>query len=392
MRLSDLASLWPARPADEEVARFERAFAKLAGQAHAVAFPYGRTAQIGILDALGDPRPQVVCPAYTCVVVPHGIVKAGKQPVFVDVCEGSFNMDWNLAIEAAGPKTSAVLATSIFGQPVDPDGLAAFRTAHPGVAVIQDCAHGFFAGNMHRNGLAAFYGLNISKLMTSVFGGMTTTDDADFAERLRRARDLREEPSGLAHQVRRALYLMAVLVAFTRPVYGAVNRLERAGLLNRFVEYYDPALIDLPDDAFTAMGGIEARIGSRQCGRYASIVAHRRRIAEIYHEELADTPELVLPPRHPEATISHFVIRTSRAEDLKAACLARGVQLGELIDYEIPDMPPYRDAPYYGQRRSRSLPEQVINLPVHPSVREGDARRIALVIREALDSRSVIGH
>jgi dTDP-4-amino-4,6-dideoxygalactose transaminase len=369
------------RSAAEEVARFEAAFAALADQAHAVAFPYGRTALIGILDALQESRAQVICPSYTCVVVPHAIVKAGKQPVFADVEENAFNMDWNFAIEAASPETCAVLSTPIFGHPVDPAGVAAFRAEHPGVAVIQDCAHGFLAGDGHRDGLAAFYGLNISKLLTSIFGGMVTTDDADFAARLRAARDARIEVSGLGQQIRRSLYLIAVLVAFSRPVYGAVNRLERAGALDRFVKYYDPALIDLPTDAFSAMGGLEARIGTRQCSRYAEIIAHRQHISSIYHEELAEQPELILPPCDPGATVSHFVVRSPNAEALKAACLAQGVQLGELIDYEIPDMVSYRDAPYFGKRRSRALPKQVINLPVHRSVGPSDARRIAAILR-----------
>ena len=77
---------------EEDVTNFERAFAKLMDQRHGIFFPYGRTAQFVLLKALGIHGKEVICPAYTCVVVPHAIVTGGNEPVFVDCLPDSFNM------------------------------------------------------------------------------------------------------------------------------------------------------------------------------------------------------------------------------------------------------------------------------------------------------------
>ncbi|NDE91692.1 MAG: hypothetical protein EB059_11275 [Alphaproteobacteria bacterium] len=169
-------------------------------------------------------------------------------------------------------------------------------------------------------------------------------------------------------------------MAFVPPVYGMVNWLERKGYLARFAQYYDPTKINLPSDAFEGLSAIEARIGQLQCSRYAYIIAHRRKIARLYFEGLGGVKELTLPENASGATWSHFVIYTPKAKDIIAKCLAHGIQLGELIDYDIIDMPAYQNAIYHGTHRAREFVHNVINLPVHVGVSEKDARRIVDVI------------
>lgn len=384
LRISDLKALLPSGDSVADVRRFEQAFAQLAQQKHAIAFPYGRTAQFALLRALNSPGAEVICPSYTCVVVPHAIVKAGMKPVFVDSRDADFNMDWSLVRDATGSETAAVIATSIFGHPVDGDDLRTYRNRFPDVPILQDCAHGFLTDDVHRQGLAAFYGLNVSKIITSVFGGMITTDDTAFARKLCSIRADTVTSGGIAKEIRRSLYLMSVLVAFTRPIYGLVNLLERKGLLDRFVKYYDSSIINFPDDAFVAMGGVESRVGARQCQRYHSIVDHRRRLAALYHQNLRGSPDLRMPPTHDRSTVSHFVVRTPHASRLKKACLERGFQLGELIDYDCSAMPSYRGTKYFGGGRSREYPELVVNLPVHMGVSERDVHQICDLIKAEL--------
>lgn len=360
------------------------------GQSEGIAFPYGRTALMGLLHALELRGREVICPAYTCVVVPHAIVTSGNTPVFVDSCETDCNMDLALAAGAVSGKTGALVATSIFGHPVDLDALRRFQLEHPTVTVIQDCAHSFGCSwNEHpvvTAGAAAFYGLNISKIMTSIFGGMVTTDDAALASRLRAFRhEHLQAPTRLAG-LRRLTYLLAVTVAFQRPVYGLVNALERSGALDRFVKYYDESAVDMPDDHLVQMTSLAARVGIAQCERYADIIAHRRAIAAVYRAELGDVAGLRLPPANPGATWSHFVIRTEHAERLIRAARSAGVQLGEIIEYHIPDMPAYRSSRYVGSRVAAAWPNHIVNLPVHLGMNHADAVRLCQVIKRSLEA------
>jgi len=374
----------------DDIENFENSFADLAGQGHAIAFPYGRTAMVAILKALDLADVEIICPSYTCVVVPHAIVTSGNKPVFIDPDTHDFNMNLALIDDAITAKTRAIIATSLFGYPVNLDLLDEVQKRYPELILIQDCAHSFFCEwegrPVHREGLCAFYGLNISKIMTSIFGGMVTTDNGDFANRLRQVRSEMLDNAGLAKSVKRLMYLCAVYVAFTRPVYGLVNRLERIGLLDRFVRYYDPGIIDMPDDYLLQMTPIEARVGVEQCLKYPTIVAHRRKLARIYLNGLAGLQGVQLPCWNRGSTCSHFVLRCEFAQRLKDYFLGKGIQLGSLVDYYIPEMESYRGSGRHGSGSARELPDEVVNLPVHMGTSEINARRIVHLVKAFIES------
>lgn len=388
---SELATILSPAGSDG-VERFETAFAELMGQTHAIAFPYGRTGLMLLLQAMGWRDREIICPAYTCVVVPHAIVSSGNEPVFIDSCEYDFNMDLDQAEAAITDRTAAIVATSIFGYPVDLDKLAAIRKKHPHIEIIQDCAHSYAAEwqgrPVQREGLAAIFGINISKIMTSIFGGMVTTDDDALNERLRALRDESLEPATFMKSLRRRLYLAAAYPAFWGPVYGLVNLLERSAFLNRFVKYYDEAIIDMPLDHLTEMAAIEAAVGCVQVRRYSGIVAHRQATAAYYDDQLQGLPDFVLPPIVDGATYSHYVPRVSDRDALLASGLLRGVQFGQLIEYCVPEMKAYAERP--GARFpcpfASRLAATTINLPL--SIPPVKAARVAEVIKRSRCERA----
>ena len=110
-------------------------------------------------------------------------------------------------------------------------------------------------------------------------------------------------------------------------------------------------MIGLPKDAFCEMGAVEARIGaSKPCSICESL--HHRRLAEIYHAQLKNVGDLQLPPIPDDMTVSHFVVQP-KSVDLKSICLRNGIQLGELLDYVVGDLPVYQGHRYVGKHRSR---------------------------------------
>lgn len=356
-------------PRNDDVPRFEKAFAEKMGQKHAVAFPYGRTGLVLLLEALDLKGKEIICPAYTCVVVPHAIVTSGNVPVFVDSQEEDFNMNLDLVPEAINENTSAIIATSIFGYPVDLDKLAVISQKYPHVQIIQDCAHSFAAEwkgrPVQREGVAAIFGLNISKLMTSIFGGMVTTDDDVLYERLRQLRNERLQPASVMKSLRRLIYLFAIYPSFWPPIYGLVNRLERSGVLDRFTKYYDEGVIDMPEDYLEQMSKVEARVGVTQLQKYNQIVEKRVSVTQEYFAELKAVDNLMLPPCVNGATYSHFVTQVDDRSICLAKALKAGVQLGQLIEYAIPQLRAYRQD---GTNRyfpfARSYAKRTINLPV----------------------------
>lgn len=378
------------RRGPDDLAAFEWAFATEMGQRHAIVFPYGRTALLLLFEALGLRQCDIICPAYTCVVVPHAIVYSGNRPLFVDA-DGDGNMDLEAVEAAISPTTGAVVATSLFGHPVDLERLAALRRRHPRLAVVQDCAHSFAASwhgrEVQRDGVAAVFGLNVSKLVTSVFGGMATTDDGVLAARLRGLRDARLSQPAARKSLQRLLYLVAVHGAFWPPLAGLVHRLEYSGWLDRFTRYYDEHVIDMPDDYLQTMTPLEARVGTAQVRRHRSFIEARRHFADYYRRHLSDLPGLVLPAVAGCASFSHVVgFVTDRSRIMRQAA-RRGVQLGKVVEYCVPSMPAYRRLdPNNGRYwpMAEWLAEHVINLPVANRFDERAASKVVMVLRDLL--------
>jgi perosamine synthetase len=349
---------------------FERAFAQLVGQRNAVFFPYGRTALYFLLEAMSIRGKEVICPAYTCVVVPHAIVSTGNEPVFVDSHPQNFNLDWGQVEEATSEKTAAVIPTSVFGYPVNLDSLKAYRQRHPEVIILQDCAHSYTASwkdfPVQREGDAAFFGSNVSKIITSIFGGMVSTNDDKLADRLRESRKNRISAPSMLRDLMLRLYLLAVWVSFQEPIYGMTNTFERFGLLDLFVRYYDEEKIDMPSDFLLGTTPTQARVGQIQCERYNEIIENRRKIAVYYNENLLNVGDLCLPPLDLGATFSHYVPQTLHREAIMRHALSEGVQIGQLIEYCIPEMPAYRDRKGCRFRYpvASRLAKETINLPI----------------------------
>ncbi len=366
----ELAAAWLS-PHSTSVVEFEEAFAALMGVKQAVVFPYGRTGLFVLLRALGFQGREIICPAYTCVVVPHAIVTSGNEPVFVDSQPGDYNMNLDLVEQAVNEKTAAIIATSVFGYPVDLDKLRLLEDRYPHIVIIQDCAHSFAAqwGDepVQRSGEAAIFGLNISKLMTSIYGGMVTTDNPSLAGSLRRLRaDLLMQPSWKKALLRK-LYLTAVYPAFSSIGYSFVNYLERAGVLKALTEYYQEAIIDMPQDYLIGLTSAEAEVGKIQVAKYHQIIAGRRRAANFYNESLADLAHSIqLPPLVPGATYSHYVPKVTQRSEILSYALRQGVQLGQLIEYCIPEMPAYagRAGNRFSYPVASDASRTAINLPV----------------------------
>jgi perosamine synthetase len=392
--LKELTAIFPSHAAND-VEAFEAGFAAQMGQRHAISFPYGRTGLLLLIRALGIRGATIVCPAYTCVVVQHAIVLGGNKPVFVD-SGADANMDINLAEAAIRPDTRALIATSIFGHPVDLDRLAELQQRHPGVIVIQDCAHSFVAEwkgkPVHRAGNAALFAMNASKMMTSIFGGMVTTDDDDLASKLLAVRNREIAAPALTKSIARSLYVMALYPAFWPPLYGLTERLRQSGLLDRFTQYYSEDIIDMPSDYLTGLTNVEARVGLAQVRRLESFVSARRAYSDYYRQQL-DLPALSWIDAPPGSSFSHIAARVADKSKVMTAAFARGIQLGEIIEYSVPEMKAYREMstgqgpfPVSGQ-----LARQTINLPVFGDYDALLAEKVVRVMREILKGEPAAG-
>ncbi|HMX39472.1 MAG TPA: DegT/DnrJ/EryC1/StrS family aminotransferase [Saprospiraceae bacterium] len=130
---------------------------------------------------------EIITTPFSYVATTSSIVWEGCTPVFVDIDPNTLNLDPALIEAAITKKTSAILATHVYGNPCDIDGIQAVADKHK-LKVIYDAAHCF--GTRYKGRSVFNYGdvstssFHATKLFHTVEGGCVCTTDAEITRRL----------------------------------------------------------------------------------------------------------------------------------------------------------------------------------------------------------------
>lgn len=370
--LSEFTTLF--KPNKGAVERFEDDFASRFEAVDALAFPYGRSALWAFLQAVGVEDSEVIIPAYTCSVVAHAVKLSGNKPRFVDIRLSDLNMDLDQLASKMNENTRAVVATHLFGYPLDLERVekiiadAESKYGHK-IWLIQDCAHSFGAEwhgrHVGTSGDVALYALNISKMITSIFGGMLTFQDPKLALKVRAWRDSKFRKGSWQKGIKRRAYLLATFIAFHESMYRLTWWLqENTKFLDRFSKYYHrDDKVHFPQDYLDLMLDTEAAVGLVQLQRYAEIISNRRATAAYFDLHLKRHKGWFYPPLVEGATYSHYVVRVPNRDDVRAKLAKQGVEVGELIQYSVPQLNSYKDTDDETPN-SNMVSQLTINVPI----------------------------
>ncbi|MFA5844098.1 MAG: DegT/DnrJ/EryC1/StrS family aminotransferase [Coriobacteriia bacterium] len=174
---------------------FERRFAELIGTKEAVALSSGTDADtlaLAVLHDYGAHRgDEVIVPSLSFVATGNAVLHAGFTPVFVDVELSTLNIDVSRIEDAITERTVAIMPVHLMGKPADMDAIMAIAAKH-GLHVIEDAAeaHGTKYKGRDVGSIAEMgaYSLYVAHMISTVEGGIVTTDDPDKAEILRSLR------------------------------------------------------------------------------------------------------------------------------------------------------------------------------------------------------------
>jgi dTDP-4-amino-4,6-dideoxygalactose transaminase len=181
-----------------EVEALERELAAFTGAAQAVGCASGTDALWLALTAVGlHPGDSVITTAFSFFASASAIVRAGGRPVFVDVDPHTLNLDPH-QVEAhlrAGKSTRlrALLPVHLYGQCADMDALRQLADEFQ-VAIVEDAAQAIGArwrdARAGSIGALATFSFYPSKNL-SAYGdaGLVTTNQAEFADHMRRLRN-----------------------------------------------------------------------------------------------------------------------------------------------------------------------------------------------------------
>ena len=124
----------------EEDRAFEEAFAAYCETAYCVGVGNGLDALMLILKAMGlGEGDEVIVPSNTFIASALAVTYVGAKPVFAEPDLRTFNLDPSRLEAALSPRTRAVMAVHLYGQPCDMDPILAFADRH-GLPVVEDCA------------------------------------------------------------------------------------------------------------------------------------------------------------------------------------------------------------------------------------------------------------
>jgi dTDP-4-amino-4,6-dideoxygalactose transaminase len=341
----------------DEVKRFESRWADYCETNFAVGVGNGLDALHLILRAIDvGPGDEVLVPDNTFIATWLAVTMCGATPVSVPSDPATFNMDPALASGFITPRTKAIIAVHLYGQPADLDRLAEVTRAHK-LFLIEDAAqaHGARYKGKRIGGHSAaaawsFYpGKNLGALGDA---GAVTTNDADLADKIRLLRN-----------------------------YGSKLKYEHLlqGVNSRLDE-------------------IQASVLSVKLDRLDDWNARRSVIAAQYREGLlpllavsssSSSPRLLSVPVVPEWAYSvwHlFVIRVSHRSVVMTELAGEGIETS--IHYPIPPgqqlayAPP--PSPNGVSHSASDGSDQLLSLPIGPHLDEPQIKRVISVLRDVL--------
>jgi 8-amino-3,8-dideoxy-alpha-D-manno-octulosonate transaminase len=176
-----------------KTATFEREFAARMQTRFALAITSGTAALQCAVNGLAiGPGDEVILPAWTWHSCYDAIVLAGALPVFAEIDE-SFNLDPNDLEARITPRTRAVMAVHLQGNPADLDRILPIARKH-NLKVIEDCAQSVGASYKGKplgsHGDVGIYSLQLNKTITAGEGGAMVTSDPVVFERASRFHDI----------------------------------------------------------------------------------------------------------------------------------------------------------------------------------------------------------
>ena len=331
-----------------DVAAFEEEFAEYCEAEHCVGLDSGMSALELGMRAMGiGPGDEVITPAGSFIASSSAISFTGATPIWVDIDPSTYNIDPALIEAAITPRTKAIMAVHLYGQPADMDRVLAVAERH-GLPVIEDAcqSHGAHykgrrTGSMGAFGAFSFY--PSKNLGAYGDAGALTTNDARLAEQVRMMRN-----------------------------YGQRAKYDHVYLAwNRRLDTVQAAVL---------------RVKLRHLDEWNEA---RKRVASLYGELLAGG-DVSLPRTGAGAEhVYHlFVTQVDERRRVQDELTARGISTG--IHYPVPI---HLQEAYRGRGMLRgSFPvteaaaERVLSLPMYPELGEAAVRRVAHALTEVLSA------
>tara|TARA_Y100000590_G_scaffold119742_1_gene137048 strand:+ start:6170 stop:7225 length:1056 start_codon:yes stop_codon:yes gene_type:complete len=319
----------------KEVEAFELEFSEIFDGLHCVALNSGTSSlHLGLLASGVGKGDEVIIPSFTFAATANAVSLTGATPVFADIDPDTFCISVKSIESCISKRTAGVMPVHLFGHPADMTGIRELASQH-GILVFEDAAQAHLAsldGKLVGTfGDFAAFSFYPSKNMTTGEGGMLVTKHAETA---RKVKLLRNQGMDVPYQN------------------------EIVGFNNRMTE-------------------ISAAMGRAQLRKLPKFNRARIANAEIFNSRLLGvvTPVVVEGANH---VYHQYTVRTDNRAGLEERLSERGIGFGVYYKTPVHMFPSFNqmlDLP-----ETEKAAEEVISLPVHPSLTEVQIDEIVEVV------------
>ncbi len=233
----------------DHVREFEQRAAKYLGVKHCVALSSCTAGLMLVLKGL-DLTGEVILPSFTFSATGHPLLWNNLTPVFADVDPHTYTIDPESVESLITPRTSAILATHVFGVMCDVDKLQSIARKHK-LKLIFDAAHAFGSrmGEMRAGtfGDVEVFSLSPIKVLTAAEGGIVATNDDALAQFVRLGRNYGDDGTnntlfaGLSARLSE-LHAAVGLRSLKRLPVNLKNRATKARYLEAHLKKVEPGL------------------------------------------------------------------------------------------------------------------------------------------------------
>ena len=329
-----------------KVMEFEEKFANWIGAKYGIATNSGTSALHVALLACGiGEGDEVITTPFTFIASGNAIVYTGATPVFADIDLDTYTIDPDKIEDLITDKTKAILPVQLYGQAADMDKIREIAEKHD-LKIIEDAAqaHGaeYNGEKVGTLGDIACFSFYPTKNMTTSEGGMITTNDEELAKKAQMFR-----------------------------AHGASERYHHDEIGYNF-----------------RMTDIAAAIGLAQLKVIDEFNDKRISNANYLNEQLKDVEGIVTPksPDNYKHVYHQYTILVEKGnrDDWVEFLTNKGIGTG--IHYPIPlyNQPIYKKLGIEGDcPLAEKAADNVISLPVHPSLTKEDLDLVVDAVKEA---------
>ena len=331
-----------------KVQEFEMTFADLVDAREAVAVSSGTAALHAAMYAIRiGPGDEVIVPPITFVASANCVVYQGGTPVFADVDSATLLLDPMKVESKITSRTKAIIAVDYAGQPCDYDALRVIADKY-NLVLVADACHSL-GGSYKGRKVGSLADLSVFsfhpvKHITTGEGGLVTTDGRHWAQCMRAFRH-----HGITKDYQSWFYEMVDLG-------------------------YNYRLTDF-----------QCALGMSQLRKLPDWVTRRQEIAQRYDAAFAETPKVT--PLGVREDVSHayhlYVIKVALRAEVFATLRAKGI--GVNVHYIPVHLHPFYREQFGTQLGlcpvAESAYEQIISLPMFPSLTDADVDEVIGVVR-----------